>query len=124
MPALAEKLLTYRVLEPWEWGRIAELAPEKADRLPNPKLAACAVAQDGDRIVGFLFAQRVIHIEPLWVAKDHQGDGVPDKLWASLIPRLKGMLVFGFSPNGLVGNLLNRLGFEKQPWETYSKRIE
>jgi len=124
MPALAEDTLTYRLLEPWEWNRIVELLPDKSDRIPNPGLSTCAVAQDGDKIVGFLFAQYVVHVEPLWVDKDYRGEGLPERLWEAVAPRLKGAVVYAFSPNGLIAKLLDHLGFEKLSWETYSKRVE
>lgn len=72
--------ITYRILSPDQWPAILEIAEAlgKADMIPPPETAGCAVAEttleDGSTvIVGFLLFQLAFHMEPLVIHPQYRG---------------------------------------------------
>lgn len=79
-------MITYRWIDgafatDTEWSRIDEiLAFQGWPSLNRDTTLRIRVAEDGERILGFLVVQFVPHVEPLWVASSHRGTEVAGHL--------------------------------------------
>ena len=56
--------ITYRILPPEEWDKLRAIYPA-TEALPHPVVASAVVAEQGGELVGVLFLQMAIHMEPL-----------------------------------------------------------
>ena len=58
--------MTYRLLPPEEWNRLAPVVALHGERLPSLESGTAAIAEDGDgNIQGVWFFQLAFHMEPL-----------------------------------------------------------
>src|SRR5216117_1218739 len=69
MSSLEADGMNYKILDPSDWSKLERIIP--AEYLPSPEVAAAAVAEDEEsgQIVGVLFLQLALRLEPL-VIKD------------------------------------------------------
>lgn len=60
------------------------------ERLPNAEFSRCFVHRGDDgHIDGYVFAQPIIVVEPIWVAEHKRGTGVAPRLFGEAIEALQ-----------------------------------
>ena len=64
--------MEYRLLRVDEWERLKEIYPDN-QVLPSPTVASVAVAEENGKLVGALFMQIAMHMEPL-IRTDAEAD--------------------------------------------------
>ena len=64
--------MTTRYLPITEWNRLAPICKEQNWALPHPLSSRAIVAEVDGQIVGVLFMQSLLQIEPAWVDKKHK----------------------------------------------------
>lgn len=82
--------------------------------------AIIVIAEDEGEIVGCLVAQRVMHLEPLWVKESHRGRYVIPPLINKVrerLPELK--LAFAHCEDQRVQKLLGYFGMKKLSWQMF-----
>lgn len=67
---MSAQTITYRILPAAEWDRLHAIYAPYGD-LPAPEVATCAVAEINGEIVGVLFLQLALHMEPLVIEDSH-----------------------------------------------------
>lgn len=110
---------TYRKVDWTEWHRVAQTFTQFTDdtipdpKLPHPALAEIVVAEDEDgNIVGFLVAQLVKHLEPLWIAPDHRGK----VSWTKLVNMLDPHGCYMFAHDGKSARRAEVFGARKEKY--------
>ena len=102
--------IKYRFLDVEEWDKLEELCPpDKA--IPSPMIASCVVAEVEDKLVGCLFLQMALHMEPL-IVKDHQADYKElAKMIKSNLP--DGLPFFSCAPDGKMEHIAEVIGMTR-----------
>ena len=90
------------------------------EQLPNPENSVMLGAFDGERLIGCIGAEKVWCVSPLWVAKEHRGNGLAEELANKLAAfnseRFREMCI---TTNPHVERLIHSRGFipiQGQPW--------
>lgn len=116
--------MKYRVLDSEEWYKLTDLIPAAA--LPTPVTATAAVAEDDEgEIVGILFLQLQLHMEPLYI-----NDPTVDfrRLVAAIeepMKKNKNLKYWAFiAENSRVERMADIVGFERMPWRVWSKEVK
>ena len=119
--------MTYRFLEEEEWEKLQGVVFGNDKWIPHPKTSSVFVAEDADKkIVGFLVAQLMIHVEPMWVEDAKRGGPIAFTLWQGMIDFLKSSGVKAFqtmASDEKIGNYLERLGLKKLPYIPYGGEL-
>ena len=76
----SRSLITYRILETSEVGRLAPILQSLGWNLPYPQTTTVLAAEDKGKIVGFVCQTLLPHLEPEWVAPEYRGTGMADEL--------------------------------------------
>lgn len=110
--------MTTRIL-PWqEWHRIAPQFEAQGVPLPASD-ATILVAEEADRIVGFLVMQACTHLEPLWIDEAYRGK----VYWPALVHHAEALLskgsYFVFAPTSHVAAMAEAVKLQKLPWTIY-----
>lgn len=130
-PPVAPTPLTYRILSPDQWPAILEIAEAlgKADMIPPPETAGCAVAEttleDGSTvIVGFLLFQLAFHMEPLVIHPQYRGTvnflRLVETLESELPPATP---YYVFSPSKQISGMCKLNGMDAHNFRVWSKSI-
>lgn len=114
VPAVA---FTERWLPVDEWHKVAGVFAAQQKSLPAPELARIRVAEEGDRIVGFLVWQLVPHVEPLWIDESYRGRVWWPKLLEAAMAECSSAYVF--APDAHIAGMAEAMGFEELPWRVF-----
>ncbi len=112
--------ITYRLLPAEEWDKLKAFCG--AGPIPLPEVAACAVAERAGEIVGALFLQLVLHMEPLVIQDLHVN-------FVDMVLQLEkrvgeGGAYYAFAPNAHVGRMAEIVGMKEAPgWRVYVKEV-
>lgn len=117
-------MITYRALRSEEWPKLAPIFSEYGVDTPNSALARAVVAEDDDRIVGFLVLQPWLHAEPIWIDEQYR----TRVRWSSLAEKMGEMLsaakcnVYVFAQEN-TEVMAERAGFKKLPVSVWVKEL-
>lgn len=112
-----------RIEEIETYEELAEfLAPEL---IPHPSISRCFVARDDDgKIKGYVFAQPILCVEPIWVAEDERSNGLAVKLFGTMTKTLASEgSASGFmchADRDEVASYLERLGMKDEGRRVFS----
>lgn len=92
--------------------------------LPLPEVSRCFVARDDDgKIVGYVFIQTLVTIEPIWIDPEERSSSLALKLFghaASELERSGSARYFiTHADTPKISEYLTRIGMEKLNWETF-----
>jgi hypothetical protein len=115
-----------KVLDPADYGRLAEAGGPLADVIPNPEHTVVNVVEEDGRVVAYWPTFNAVHAEPLWIAETHRHRReVTIALVEQVMETLQGCgvpVAFGIIADvDLIINLpmAKKLGFQKAPGELY-----
>ena len=116
--------MTYRMLPQEEWPRLIDIMAKQGKDVPNPAASSAAVAEDDDgNIVGVLFFQLVMHMEPLILENPYvRFDRLAQCLHGS-VSQFKGLAYYAFSESDTVAGMAARMGFEELPYKVHVKEV-
>lgn len=117
--------LTYRFLQTEEWDRLDELVNGEGP-IPPPTISNVAVAEDEDgEIVGALFLQLALHMEPLIITEKGKGKvdfrSFKDLLEASIASAES--VYYVFSPDAKIGKMCRVGGMTQLPYKVWMKHL-
>ena len=115
-----------RAIPSGEWERLPE-RPALLDHV-HPQDAQVLVVEDGDRIVGYLMAARVTHLEGLWIDPEHRNRAAVGRALRNAAPGLAERWghswAWAGSDTPLVKRVLERLGAARLALESYVFKLE
>ena len=115
-------MITYRMLQPEEWGKLDPLVNGQGP-VPPPESSVAAVAETEEgEIVGVLFVQLTFHMEPLAISPEHTGKVNFMKLQGLLDDQLGEAPYFAFSESPVVGKMCKMVGMEQLPYRVWFKK--
>jgi len=108
-------MITYRMLEPSEYERLITLLESKF--IPSPDASSAAIAEDENHnIVGVLFLQLAMHMEPLVLSSPKVNF---ERLYSTLYNAFqdkKGLSFYCFSDKEVVNRMAEHVGMTKTPY--------
>lgn len=111
--------MTYRILAPEEWPKLVAAWPEYATYIPDPASATCAVAENElGEIIGVLFLQIAIHMEPLVLKSPHVNFLRLRQEVLSTVAERKGLTYYSFSDQAVVEGMLKKAGMKRLPFNS------
>lgn len=113
--------ITYRLLNPDEYSRLADHPMLKEVKLPEPEHSRIVVAEVDGEIVGFQFLFAVIHMEPIWVDEKYRSTLMASRLFKEAVKSLADFrtnVAYCFG-QGKISSYLTRLGLRKLPYDTF-----
>src|SRR5215471_17630518 len=108
-------MITYRLLNIDEWERLSSILESKF--IPSPAASAAAVAENesGD-IIGVLFLQLAMHMEPLVLSSPKVNF---ERLYSTLynaVQEQKGLSFYCVSDKEVVNRMSHHVGMTKTPY--------
>lgn len=114
--------MKYRLLEPNEWHKLSVLLD--STYVPLPETASAAVAEDENgNILGVLFLQLAMHMEPLVLSSPHVSFERLHNVLFSAIKNDKGLRIYCFSDQEIVNRMAIHVGMEKLPYTVFSQEV-
>lgn len=108
--------INYKILEPENWNRLNEIYPE--DRpLPNPLTASACIAEADGKIVGCLFMQLAVHMEPLLRTDKSVDFSELAKPLTAMLPA--GVQYFSQVPDARMEHIASKLGMQRTGTEWF-----
>lgn len=113
--------MNYRLLPPDEWDKLKPLYPP--DRpLPSPLAASVVVAEQGTDLVGALFLQLALHMEPLIIHDPRVNFMQMVRAFDGQLP--SGSTYYAFAPDAKIGRMAEIAGMaEVVGWRIYKKEV-
>jgi hypothetical protein len=106
--------MNYRILPPEEWGRASHLFEENGQRLPDPRMASIAAAEDFDgTIAGVLVVQVAVHLEPLIIKNPRVDFRRLQSTIEANLEKNKGMAYYCFTDTDKMARIAEIGGFER-----------
>ena len=107
----------YQMLEKDKWSEMKELVGDL--RIPTSEHAVAAIARTPEgKIVGVLFAQLVIHMEPIML----QSPNINFRRLHKLVEKeLTGQPYFAFAPDEKIEAMCKLVGMSEVPWKVFIK---
>lgn len=114
--------MKYRLLESNEWDKLNQLVD--STHLPHPDTASAAVAEDEHgNIVGVLFLQLALHMEPLVLTSPKVSfERLHDVLY-NAVQNDKGLRYYCFSDKEIVDKMAEHVGMHKLPYRVFAKDV-
>ena len=114
--------MKYYILPQDRWDELRPLV-ECYGPLPPPETTSAAVAEDASGyIVGVLFMQLAMHMEPLVLADPHVSFLRLAEVLTDRLRDTPDLAYYVFVPDGKVAGMAARAGFHKLPYEVWSNR--
>ena len=115
--------MTFRVLEPGEWGMIEHEFAAHDVVMPHPNHALIVGAfQDDGKMAGFVVCQTQIHMEPLVLYNPAAARGLIRKAEETLAKMFDKPTYFAFA-EGNVAGIAKALGLEEIPYKIFKKEV-
>jgi hypothetical protein len=114
-------MITIRELRKDEWERARPVFAQFDEALPHAMSSVIVVAEDDvSGIVGLIAGRLIFHTEPLWVLEGFESGFIIPKM----IKQLRELLpdasyAIATTTKSKIKRLLVRLGFVKQPYDTF-----
>lgn len=114
--------MRYELLPVERWDQLTHLIPP--EKLPAPTHAVAAVAlSDNDEIMGVLFLQPALHIEPMVLTSPRVSfKALYDVLYNSL--DVKGLHFYCFSDREVVDGMAEFVGMQRLPYRVYEGEVK
>lgn len=119
--------MKYELLDPDEWPRLVELVDPMTVSVPPPHTASAVVARDDldhGRLVGVLFLQPALHMEPLVINQKYSGYVNYAKMVRLFEGHLPGQNYYVFAPDGRIARMCELVGMARLPWMVYHKAVK
>jgi hypothetical protein len=119
-----KRVLNYRLLDEKEWGKLYPLANGLDGPIPGPTSSVVAVAEDEDgSLVGALFIQMTLHMEPLVIDPKSTGRVNFMNLIQTLMEdgEMRDTPLYAFSESALVGKMCKLVGMKQLPYRIWFK---
>lgn len=122
--------ISYRRLSPEEFNNetLVKVFEENNAIIPDSRIAIIFVAEDEENnIISFHVCQPMMHIEPIWVAKEYRNTILYLKMIKQTLKTydgIKGLPIYAFSPKNLFDKTLTKLGFTKKDYSIFEKIME
>lgn len=117
--------LTYRFLQTEEWHRLDGLVNGDGP-IPSPTISNVVVAEDEEgEIVGALFMQLALHMEPMVIAEKGRGK-VDFRVFQDLLEASIGSSeanYYVFSPDAKIGKMCRVGGMTQLPYKVWMKHL-
>jgi hypothetical protein len=116
--------MTYEILPKSDWDKIAPIWAKHGSKPPmNDPYAMISVAKDGERIIGCVAIQAILHLEGIWTDPNYSGKVGFRLLRKQLLDALpSGVEYFAFAPTWPVARICEYAHMEKKPWAVYRGR--
>lgn len=117
-------MLNYRLLTEKEWGKLYPLADNLNGPIPGPDSSVVAVAEDEDgALVGALFIQMTLHMEPLVIDPKSRGKVDFTHLIQTLMEdgEMQHTPFYAFSESALIGKMCKLVGMQQLPYRVWFK---
>lgn len=104
-----------KMLDPEQYYLLEEFCEKENIPMLNPEFSkvVAAIDTEAEKIVGVVVAQMQAHLEPIWIQKEYQGNG----LWEMMGDAMEGYLhMLAFSSD-------TELGVYSQPTNAAAERI-
>lgn len=114
-------MLNYRLLIVEEWSKLDPLVNGQGP-IPSPESAAVAVAEDEEgRLVGALFVQMTLHMEPLVISPNSRDVVNFRRLQETLVKdaELEHTPFYAFSQDSRVGKMCKLVGMKQLPYRVW-----
>lgn len=111
--------ITYKVLSGEEWEKLIDFYPE-GYAIPDPTTSGVVVAEKDGKIVGALFGQLVLHMEPLIITDPQVSFIRLLKLAEAQLPPGSGY--YAFAADAKIGRMAEIAGMKEcSGWRIYVK---
>lgn len=125
-------MITYRILAPEEWDRLKIIADKLGGPIPEAVSAKAAIAENEQgQIVGILFLQLALHLEPIAIDPAHRGKVSFKTLAETLDNSVRESLQAGeraeyyvFTPDKRVAKMCKIHGMKQLPYRVWHKALE
>lgn len=114
-------MLNYRLLKPEEWSKLDSLINGQGS-IPGPESSEVAVAEDEEgNLVGALFIQMTMHMEPLVISPESKGAVNFSLLKKTLMEDvgLEHTPFYAFSGDARVGKMCKLEGMKQLPFRVW-----
>lgn len=114
--------MRYRILDSSEWAKLEQLVD--STHLPHPDAASAAVAEDEQgNIVGVLFLQIALHMEPLILQSPQVSfERLHDTLYDA-VKTDKGLKFYCFSDKEIVDKMAAHVGMKQLPYKVFEQEV-
>lgn len=114
--------MKYRILDASEWEKLLTVVP--AAHIPSPDVASVAVAEnDQGNIVGVLFLQMALHMEPLVLKSPHVNfERLHDTLMTA-VAEDKGLHIYCFSDKEIIDRMATHVGMTELPYKVFEQVV-
>lgn len=115
-------MINFRQLPAAEWAKIQIALTEGRIDMPLPKAEQGIIiaAEDDDRLIGCVGAERSWNVNPIWIAQDQRGNGLAHQMAEEIKKyNTENLAEFLVTTNPHVERLVYQLGFvpiEGQLW--------
>lgn len=114
--------MKYRILESSEWSRLSEVMESKY--IPHADSATVAIAEGEDgSILGCLFLQLVLHMEPLVLTSPKVSFERLHKTITDSVSDNKGLRIYAFSDKEIVDRMAAHVGMKQLPYRVFEQEI-
>jgi len=115
--------ITYRLLDPTEWSKLNAIMDAKF--IPHPDAASAAIAEDENgTIVGVLFLQLALHMEPLVLtAPSVNFQRLHDVLYDA-VSADKGLRIYCFSDKDIIDAMARKVGMTELPYKVFEQEVK
>jgi len=117
-------MITYRLLNIDEWERLNTVLDSKF--IPSPAASTAAIAEDDNHnIIGVLFLQLAMHMEPLILSSPKVNF---ERLYSALynaVQEQKGLRFYCFSDQEIVNRMAEHVGMTRLPFNAvYEQEVQ
>jgi GNAT superfamily N-acetyltransferase len=116
-------MITVRILDPSEHGRLKDYPYFDEDGVPSPDVARIVVAENEEgKIVAFWSAIAITHLEPLWVDPAYRGTGIFRRMWQRMkqfLDDYRVPMTFSMIEDPQLGRIAEAHGFLKRDTTIY-----
>lgn len=115
--------MQYRLLQPDEWDKLKPLVDPTF--LPHSDAASAAVAEDENgNIVGVLFLQLTLHMEPLVLKSPKVSfERLHDVLY-NAVQKDKGLHIYVFSDKEIIERMAKHVGMKELPYKIFEQVVK
>ncbi len=115
--------MNYRILPSEEWHKLSELI--EPEFLPTPLSATAAVAEDdAGQVLGVLFLQLVLHMEPLLIRSREVNFMRLAQTLHTAVSDQKGLVYYAFTDDPQIARMAELVGMERTSYQIWKKEVE
>lgn len=111
-----------RDAHPDEFKKILDAADKVGMFIPQPGMASSIVAEDEGEIVGFAFAQYILHPEPIYVMPRYRGTSVARELAEAVRDKIGSRPCVAVAQNPFAEQLCRDMGMVEVPGKIFVQK--